>query len=267
MTLIVAWVGVDNKKNGKSIASLYFASDSKYSWGSGDSYDYGIKVFGSSKHPEIFCFCGDVLFPSIVLAQLMPQIDNGLLLSEGDTAEMKNRKIFDYIKTSFTHYPKNSLVGTFIILHGTRVGNEFKLYKISSNKKWKLAEENIDLPTESTKVFSGGSGGAEFDANWRYWDNVRHNNYRTSRAVYHCLEDTLKKIRDPSTGGMPQIVGLYRIGSSRLFGIIHDDKRFIYGKQASEDITVQNLEWRNENFERVNPETLKIFEGAQRQPL
>ena len=267
MTLIIAWVGVDNKKNGKSIASLYLASDSRYSWGNNSQYNFGIKVFSSSKHPEIFSFCGDVLFPSIVFGQLIPQIDNGLLLNNNDTVEEKNRKIFGYIKSSFKEYPKSSLVGTFTILHGTRVGKEFKLYKISSNKEGELTENIIDLPCESTKVFSGGSGMKEFDSNWNYWDTSRHNNYRTSRAVYHCLEKTLREIKDSITGGMPQIIGLYRIGAARLFGIVQDGKKFIYGKQVSEDIDVQTVEWRNENFERVNPETLKIFEGSQRQPL
>lgn len=43
-------------------------------------------------------------------------------------------------------------------------------------------------------------------------------------------------------------------------------KKYIYGKESSEDINSASIEWRNENFERVNPETLKIFDGAQRQP-
>ena len=40
----------------------------------------------------------------------------------------------------------------------------------------------------------------------------------------------------------------------------------MYGKESSEDIKSEKIEWRNENFERMNPNTLKILEGAQRQP-
>ena len=54
MTLLISWIGVDDKKEGKSVASLYVASDSRYNWGNSDVYDYGIKVFGSSRYPEIF---------------------------------------------------------------------------------------------------------------------------------------------------------------------------------------------------------------------
>ena len=75
MTLIVAWIGVDDKKKGKEISSLYIASDSRYSTGVKDKFDFGIKVFGASKYPEIFGFCGDVLFPSMILGQIIPVLE------------------------------------------------------------------------------------------------------------------------------------------------------------------------------------------------
>lgn len=266
MTLIISWIGVDDKKDGKEIASIYLASDSRYTWGNAGKYDFGIKVFGSTRHPEIFSFCGDVMFPSTILGQIIPQIDNGILIEASDNAETKNSKIFSYIKTSLDTYPKEFLGGTFTILHATRFEKIFKLYKISSGVDKQLKNEEIELPTISTKVFSGGSGGAEFDSNWQKWENEKHNDYRTSRAVYHCLYRTLKTIKDPHTGGYAQIVGLYRNKNARLFGIIENDKKYIFGKESSEDINSTRIEWRNENFERANPKTLKILEGAQRQP-
>jgi hypothetical protein len=265
MTLIISWIGVDDKKDGKSIASIYIASDSRYTWGNVDKYDYGIKVFGSTRYPEIFGFCGDVLFPSTVLGQLIPQIDNGLMLNDNDDGKTKNKKIFDYIGTSLESYPKAFLGGTFTLLHGSRIGKVFKLYKISFKEK-SLHNEEISLPNISTKVYSGGSGAKEFDENWLNWKNERHNNFKTSRGVYHCLHHTLNEIKDIRTGGLPQIIGLYREKNARLFGIIEDNKKYIYGKESSANIDSTSIEWRNENFERTNPETLKIFEGAQRQP-
>ena len=266
MTLIISWIGVDDKKEGKEIASIYLASDSRYTWGNAGKYDYGIKVFGSTKHPEIFGFCGDVLFPSTILGQIIPQIDNGILIEETDDTDTKNSKIFAYLKSSLDTYPKEFLVGTFTILHGSRFGKTFKLFKTSFGADKELRNEEIELPTISTKVFSGGSGSGEFDVNWKKWENEKHNDNRTSRAVYHCLYQTLKTIKDPRTGGYAQIVGLYRNKNARLFGIVENEKKYIYGKESSEGINSTNIEWRNENFERVNPETLKIFEGAQRQP-
>jgi hypothetical protein len=86
MALLISWIGVDDKKKGKAVASLYIASDSRYSWSNSSSYDYGIKVFGSSRFPDIFGFCGDVSFPSIILRQLISQIDAGIMFSEFDDA-------------------------------------------------------------------------------------------------------------------------------------------------------------------------------------
>ena len=266
MTLIVSWIGVDDKKHGKEIASLYISSDSRYTWGNSEKYDYGIKVFGSTRFPDIFGFCGDVLFPSTILGQVIPQIDNGILFDSSDNAETKSNKIFSYVKTSLERYPKNLISDNFTILHGTRFEKTFKLFKLSLGSDKKLYKEEIHLGKISTKVFSGGSGSNEFDKNWRQWESEKHNNYRTSRAVYHCLNKTMKEIRDHRTGGLPQIIGLYRIKNTRLFGIVENKKKYIYGKESSEDINSLSIEWRNENFERMNPETLKILEGAQIQP-
>lgn len=266
MTLIISWIGVDDKKDGKEISSIYLASDSRYSWGNTKNYDYGIKVFGSSKYPEIFGFCGDVLFPSIILGQIIPQVDNGLLINENDNIKIKNEKIFNYIKTSLEKYPKDFLRSSFTILHASRYKKTFKLFKITYDTNNGLINKEINLPKISTKVYSGGSGAKEFNENWLNWESEKHNDYRTSRAVYHCLDKTLKTLKDPLTGGLPQIIGLYRNKNARLFGITENKKKYIFGKESSEDINSKKIEWRNENFERINPETLKIFEGAQRQP-
>ncbi|MEP2508895.1 MAG: hypothetical protein ABJH72_06035 [Reichenbachiella sp.] len=202
-----------------------------------------------------------------MLGQIIPQIDNGILIEPDDTGETKNKKVFEFMKSSFETYPKELLAdNTFTILHATRFEKEFKLFMTTLGKDKILKNEEVELPKVSKMVFSGGSGAKEFNQHWEKWDNPKHNNYRTSRAVYHCLSETLKEIKDPRTGGLSQIVGLYRIRNMRLFGIVENEKKYIYGKESSEDINSKSIEWRNENFERMNPETLKILEGAQRQP-
>ena len=45
------------------------------------------KVFASKKYPEIFGYAGDVLFPSIVLEQIIELIDAGVLLSKEMTCD------------------------------------------------------------------------------------------------------------------------------------------------------------------------------------
>ena len=183
MTLIVSWIGVDDKKEGKEIASIYISSDSRYTWGNTGKFDYGVKVFGSTKFPEIFGFCGDVLFPSTILGQIIPQIDNGILFTNSDNAEIKSNKIFSYIKSSFKSYPKTFINDSFTILHGTRFEKSFKLYKIFLNPDKKLQKEEIYLGNISTKVFSGGSGASEFNKNWLQWTKDKHNDYRSISKV------------------------------------------------------------------------------------
>jgi hypothetical protein len=266
MTLLISWIGVDEKKEGKSIASLYIASDSRYSWGKQNTYDYGTKVFGATNFPDIFGFCGDVLFPFNVLGQLIPQIDSGLIFNDTDDPTIKNKKVFDFIKSSLTTYPINQTSGSFTILHGTRVKKDFHCFKTHYSSITGLINDEIKLPLVSKKIYSAGSGKSEFDDNYLKWESDKHNDYRTSRGVYHCLYDTLTNIKDPGSGGLPQIVGLYREKNSKLFGIIEEDKKYVLGKESSESINSTKIEWRNENFERIDPETLKLIEGAQRQP-
>ena len=57
MTLLVAWAGVDT--HGTSF--VYIASDSRISWGTTATFDYGRKVFAFAHWPDVLGYCGDVL--------------------------------------------------------------------------------------------------------------------------------------------------------------------------------------------------------------
>ena len=103
MTLIAAWVGVDNKKEGRKISSIYFAADSRFSWGDAGSvpkYDEGMKVFCSLQHPYIFAYCGDVLFPLHTLERIIYKIDCGLFFEQTDGNFMNK----------FSYYPLTNLL-------------------------------------------------------------------------------------------------------------------------------------------------------------
>lgn len=96
MTMLVSWIGVDT--HGPS--SVYIAADSRISWTQEHKFDFGKKVFASKKYPEIFGYAGDVLFPSIVLEQIIELIDAGVLLSKEMTCDAKNKIIFEKICVS-----------------------------------------------------------------------------------------------------------------------------------------------------------------------
>ncbi len=75
MTTLIGWLGVDS--TGPS--SLYFAADSRFTWTSSDTWDYGRKLFASRSQPVILGYCGDVLFASHAIGQALELVEAGFL--------------------------------------------------------------------------------------------------------------------------------------------------------------------------------------------
>ena len=267
MTLLISWIGVDDNKEGKLPASLYIASDSRFSWSNKTTFETGIKTFGCINSPEIFGFCGDVLLPTTILNGVTSQIDAGLLFSSNYTAYQKKLAIEEIIKSNIDSYPIEKTTGQFTIIYGTRIEQKFSCFKYTLNPTEGFKTEDVDLPNISTVIYSGGSGGDEFDSNFIAYKSDKENNSRTSRGVYHCLIKTFKSIKDKRTGTVPQIMGLYRNKNRILFGIISNGKRYTNGFEVNENLKLDGIEWRNDNFERVNPEDFKLLQGAQRKPF
>jgi hypothetical protein len=89
MTTLFSWLSVDNR----GPSSIYIVSDSRITWGSsGKRWDSGRKVF-ATKSADIFGYCGEVLFPSLVLSQLGDLIDRDILWSSDCAAENRHSKI------------------------------------------------------------------------------------------------------------------------------------------------------------------------------
>lgn len=101
MTMMASWVACDTH----GISSAYIVSDSRITWDKMIYYDYGKKVFASSLYPELFGYAGDVLFPSIVLSQILELIDSGVLLTKKMTCSEKNSLVFEKICESISKYP------------------------------------------------------------------------------------------------------------------------------------------------------------------
>ena len=95
MTSLISWIGVDSR----APSSIYLASDSRITWGNKGTWDNARKVFGSTNYPELLGYCGDVLFPSQALGQLIDLIDLGLF-DDNDTPEDKWSAIVDILQKS-----------------------------------------------------------------------------------------------------------------------------------------------------------------------
>lgn len=261
MTLLLSWIGKDQRK----ISSVYIASDSRISWGNSHKYDYGRKVFALSNSPDILGYCGDVLYPTIILNQILEMDRDKILFKSNATNEERSNVIFNEIQNKFNSYPTSIMKESIDILHVSRQGEtDFmcSIYSWKKNKGW--ASTIKEIPNGSDKIIILGTGKNEFLQ--RYLEYYNGNNGKTSRALFQCLTHTLLKMEDLQCGGSPQLVGLYNRFNGKNFGIIFENKRYFLGKEIEPSEYISNIEWRNELFECCDGATTKILDGAQRQP-
>lgn len=268
MTMLASWIGIDTH----GPTSAYIMSDSRISWGDNNTFDHGKKVFACKNYPEIFGYAGDVLFPSIVLQQIVEMIDSDLLFDKKTSCYEKNKIIFDKLSYEICKYPLNHSANIFHILHVSRetvvtkerYPNYYANLLCFDNGCWN--RKSLDIPNESGLIYTLGSGSKEFKKNYvKYQNDINKN---TTRNVFHCFIDSLINTKDPSCGGAPQLVSIYRKPNTyaRYTGIIYNNKRYFAGSEIPVDSDFNNIEWRNENFERCDGKTKQIIEGAQPQP-
>ncbi len=262
MTLLLSWIGKDSRKT----SSVYIASDSRFSWGFPNTYDYGRKVFAFQNSPDILGYCGDVLYPTIILNQIMEMDRDRVLFPAESTNRERADIVFGEITKRFDTYPTSIAMSSSLeILHVSRQKEtDFICFVYKWTKKQGWTKQEHPIPETSDKVIILGSGKDEFYK--RYLEYYNGNNGKTSRALFQCLCHTLLKMKDLQCGGSPQLVGLYNRFKGKNFGVIYDNKRYFIGREMTEGKILNNIEWRNELFERCDGSLIKILPGAQRQP-
>ncbi len=268
MTLVVSWIGADTH----GIASAYIAADSRVSWRNGATFDHGRKVFAFRNSPDILGYCGDVLFPTMVLSQITEMADRGLLFPGGATCKRRFEAIKEKLVQQFHRYPRMVREITAPILQLLHISKssvdnkEFVCWLI----QWKRTEgwsgKSVSILDKSGVLFALGSGASEFNLNLdRYGKGPDRG---TSRSVFDCFCDTLFNTGDKHCGGSPQLVGLYRKpGSSGItFGIITKRKRYFLGAEVNRAVDFGCVEWRNDLFEICDGRTMKRLPSAHAQP-
>jgi hypothetical protein len=267
MTLLVSWVGVDT--HGPS--SVYIAADSRISWGTAAQYDHGRKLFACRNSADIFGYCGDVLFPSIVLAQIIEMADSGLLFDPDDDPVLRSDAVTQKLKHQFATYPRDVSgmnVNSLDVLHASRrkEGPEFECRLLTWTRAAGWRSDAVTLPTHSDVLFARGSGARDFTQ--RYNAYQKGPNADTSRSVFHCFCDSLLNSSLPSVGGAPQLVGLIRKPESvgQQFGVISSSQRYLLGACVDELMNFDRIEWRNELFEICDGKTCQRKPRAQPQP-
>lgn len=260
MTSIVSWVGVDTR----GPASVYIGSDSRISWGASHTWDNGRKTFASATHPYIFGYCGDVLFPSMVLPVVQEHLASSALTTQP-------RSVFgevgSLVRRLWKQYPHQEHRDFSIIMAarlGQKMAARFYVAVFAFNaktQKWHLHEE--DMPKASSFLIHAGSGAAEVRAAETLWQASAHAG--TSRAAFSAFCESMRAGADPHTGGGPQLVGLRRIGNGMTFGVVYDGRRYLSGAVVGREAAASStVEWFNEVFERVDGARMMRLPEAQR---
>jgi len=265
LTSLVTWIAVDSR----GPASVYIASDSRISWPSGTpgapQWNHARKTYSATRVPHIMGYVGDVLFPALALPTVMAQLDGDL---QEESTENAQERALGLVQAAWKDVPAGVRLDSKIA-HCTRVGSgvngvEFGvqvLHLPAGSNRWMATP--LEVPTVSSKIEFLGSGRNELEKNYLRWaqpDGAGRD--RTSRAVFSAFCDAVDSGKDTFTGGAPQLVGLYRKGPARAFGVHWNGKSYLHGTDIS-DAPVEATEYRNSRFERVDAAGV-ILDGAQR---
>jgi hypothetical protein len=261
MTSLISWVGVD----ARGPASLYIASDSRISWDF-DTWDVGRKVYACATRPDIFGYCGDVLFPALALGQVVALGDTRVALDELD-AESRHRAVLAILQRSLAGVPM-ARRNAFSILHGSRDGegmaSVFHAWRIEWTSSTGWTDTELTIPSSSALLVAMGSGAGTVRNHDFAW--TRSDVGGTSRAVFSAFCDALASRKDPLTGGAPRLVGLYRKSNGLPFGTIYRREASAFGVPLLAGSSLNTIEWRNEFFERCDGASLVRLDDAQPQP-
>ena len=267
MTLLVAWLAVDT--HGPS--TVYIAADSRLSWSGLAHYDHGRKVFACKNSADVLGYCGDVLFPSMALAQIVEMIDAGLLFEPTSSPEERSKCIVQKLRHQFSSYPSDVAgisADSLEVIHASREYEgkvfECRLLRWSRETGWSLSK--VSLPTHSEVLFARGSGAKDFNQRLEKYD--KGPNAKTSRSAFHCFCDSLQNSGVASVGGAPQLVGILRKPKSTGidYGVINSGRRYFLGSRIDELKNFDRIEWRNDLFELCDGKTKTRIPDAQRQP-
>lgn len=254
MTTFIAWVGVDSR----GTSSVNFATDSRISWGGSGHlhWDRARKTFSSTFSADIFAYVNDVMFPSMVLSQIVNVIDNGVLFGDEDGCEVRFDKVVEYIKNSHKLYPEE-YHESFCIFHATRSGtgldSDFSINTVGWDKKttrWEI--KRLLIPSTSSAIIIDGSGKDTVSKWSKRWDSSSQGG--TSRAIFSSFCNAVYSNEDKFTNGAPQIVSLYRKDFGKTIGFIDREKIFVSGAELPNPTNNSNskIEWRNRYFERCD---------------
>ncbi|WP_417240761.1 hypothetical protein [Celeribacter halophilus] len=263
---------------------MNFASDSRFTWNiASDSrfswkhipgrWDNGRKIFWCKRGVEIFGYSGDVLTQSNILSQLCEVVDYSGKITSMKSGERHNA-FYDLVQTSV-----DAQIGVekreMTIFHGTRTNEEgsfpFRVWETRFDKKngtWSDNEHifpsELDVSESDKKIYPqvalvAGTGAPYFKS---FRDKNLFEYGCTSRAIFQSLVQVIDQSVDPLTGGPAQAVTLGLDGSPKPVGFLMNSSCSLAGMIFGQTAVGSDVDWRDEDFNYINPSNLKRKSGA-----
>ena len=193
-------------------------------------------------------------------------IEQGLLSNSAAGSTSKDER-YRGIAGGISSVPGAWLLNCSTILHFSRDGDgknaSFQLWRIDWSKASSIQSTRLNLPDTSVLGITLGSGWKVLIDRNEEWRKAQG---RTARGVFSSFCDAISSGEDPRSGGPPQLVGLYPRGPGRLFGVVLNGQRYLAGASVPNDGNLDEFEWRNCLFERMDPRKLRRLDTAQPQP-
>lgn len=264
MTSLIAWISVDTH----GPAAAYLASDSRLTFGGGASWDAGRKLFTARRSADLLGYCGQVLFPSLLLGQVCGRLDASASNPDFADPGMRHAAIVNVMESAFGTYPQQLRQPLSITHIGRRSEGKsarFRVWRTDWTAAYGWNDVEIEVPKSSALLLALGSGSPTVAEHHDLW--AASSAGGTSRAVFGSFCDALRSGTDPKSGGPPQLAGLYRKGHGMDFGTISNRERSFTGLPVDEvESRRLNVEWRNERFERCDGVSMARLSDAQPHP-
>ncbi len=272
VTALTAWVSYDSRRP----AGAYIATDSRIAFTRGGVWDEAQKAFASSRYPDVFGYVGDVLFPALFLSRHLAALDAEALVPVGSPLDVRQAVLASALDAALDTYPRTHQF-PFTIVHLGREGNGREAYYalhvlslshtgldqrvLTSLDTSGVLELGSAVARSLNDPYLDGAGEVDVSRALETWNRSPH--AHTSRAVFSAHCDALRSPSMETVGGPPQLVGLYRVGPGRHFGVHADGTPSLFGSLHHGAITLPHVEFRNDLFERVDAHG-QLLQGAKR---
>jgi len=249
MTTLAVSLSVDSR----GPCGLYILTDSRISWGPDHRWDGGQKAFASRRFPDVFGYFGDAYFPPMMLRQVLEQLDSGLVCCDDVDAADRHTAILQALRLAMTRISGHPPTSDFTVFHGARTGSKmssrFCLWEScysAVTRQWTDVERNI-LQDSSYLILTDGTGSVYVNSSKEEWEGTAAAG--TSRSTVWAFFDAIKSKLDRLTGAHPQIVGIWRIGTARNFGIHWNGVPYLAGLRVVGDMSSEQVRWFDGDFE------------------